>query len=57
MFEVLKAEDVEQADGLTDVVGVIGWGLVNGAVDLVNNPDKQPPIDSLDEEEGIKESQ
>ena len=44
--EVLEAEDVEHADGLTDVTRV-AVHLVDGDVDLVDQPDEHASVDRL----------
>lgn len=44
VVEVLKAEDVEQADGLLDLIRV----LVNDRVDFVHHPDEKLSVDSLE---------
>lgn len=45
--EVLKAEDVQQADGASHGLGLCGWRFVDGSVDLVHDPNEQPAVNSL----------
>ena len=47
VLEVLEAEDVEDADGLA--VGAALPRLVDGVVDLVDDPDEEAAVDALDE--------
>lgn len=44
VVEVLKAEDVKQADGLLGLI----WVLVNDRVDFVHHPDEKFSVDSLE---------
>lgn len=45
--KVLKPEDVQEANGAASVLHFLGGGLVNRSIDLVHNPDEEPPIDPL----------
>lgn len=48
LFEVLKTEDIENADGGSLVF--VGWGrLENGVIDLFYHPDEHTPVNTLDE--------
>lgn len=43
--EIFKAEDVQNADGTARAAP----GLIDCAVDFLDNEDKQPAVDTLDE--------
>lgn len=45
--KVLEPKDVQKADGAARVLHLLGGGLVNRCVDLIHNPDKEPPVDPL----------
>lgn len=45
--KVLEPEDVQEADGAARALHFLGGGLVDRSIDLVHNPDKEPPIDPL----------
>ena len=45
--EVLKAKDVKEADGSPDTFEFLGRRSVNCSIDLLHNPHKKPPINSL----------
>lgn len=44
--EILEAEDVKEADGLSDLVGLPGR-LVNGRIDFVHHPNEKTAVNSL----------
>ena len=48
--KVLETKDVQQPDRPAHDVGLVGWRSVYGSIDLIHNPDKQPPVDPLEEE-------
>ena len=45
--KILKAEDVQQSDGASESFGLWGWRLVNGCIDLLHDPHKQTPVNTL----------
>lgn len=45
--KVLKPKDVQKANGAARVLHLLGGGLVNRCVDLVHDPDEEPPVDPL----------
>lgn len=45
--EVLKAKDVKEADGSPDTFEFLGRRSVNCSIDLLHDPHKKPPINSL----------
>lgn len=45
--KALKSKDVQHADGATKVFSIAFW-FVNGSIDLLNNPDEHPAVDTLD---------
>lgn len=45
--EVLKAENVEQADGSPHCFELQGRRLINGCIDFLNNPHKQASVYAL----------
>lgn len=45
--KVLEPKDVQKADGAARILHLLGGGLVNRCVDLVHDPDKEPPVDPL----------
>lgn len=45
--EVLKPEDVQEANGPARVLHFLGGRLVDSGIDLVHNPHEEPPIDAL----------
>ena len=45
--EILEAKDIQQADGTSQRFGLVGRRLVDGRVDLLYDPHKQTPIDTL----------
>lgn len=47
VLEVFKAKNVQQTNRKSDVFGVIRRRFVNGTVDFLHNPQKQPSIDGL----------
>ena len=54
--EVLKTKDVEQPDRPAYYVTLTGRRSVDGSIDLINNPDKQPPVDPLEEETHVSKN-
>ena len=45
--EVLKAKDVKEADGSPDTFEFLGRRSVNCSIDLLHDPHKKSPINSL----------
>lgn len=45
--EVLKAEDVEQADGQVGGLGAVSQVLIDDAVDFLNDPYEELVVDGL----------
>lgn len=45
--KILKAEDVQKSDGPSDDTTLAGRRSVNGCVDFIYYPDKQPAVDPL----------
>lgn len=47
--KVLKAKDVQQTDGSSDDGTLAGRRSEYGSINLIHYPDKQPPVDPLDD--------
>ena len=45
--KVLEPKNVQETDGPARVLHFLGRGLINGCIDLVHNPHKEPPVDAL----------
>lgn len=48
--KVLEAKDVQQPNWSAHNAALTGWRSAYGSIDLIYNPDKQTPIDPLEEE-------